>query len=67
MDISKITLFNKKNIVDPTYMVSEDTVLKVYKESDAVSRFSEKAYNYAKAVACLRLISVYKVSIYINV
>ena len=41
--------------------MSEDTILKVYKKHDVVGTFNEKSHNYAKAVACLRLISVYKV------
>ena len=46
------------NIVSD-HNTSENTILDAYKRQ--VGTLDERAYNYAKAVACLRLIYVYKV------
>ena len=51
--------FPSSNQIASEYNTSEDTILGAYKMQ--VETFDEKAYNYAKAVACLRLISIYKV------
>ena len=50
--------FPSSNHIASDYNTS-DTILGAYKMQ--VETFDEKAYNYAKAVACLRLISIYKV------
>ena len=39
---------------------SEETVLDVYRGA-SIHRFTEADYDFAKAVSCLRLISVFKV------
>ena len=51
--------FPSSNQIASDYNTSEDTVLGAYKRQ--VGAFDKKAYNYAKAVACLRLISIYEV------
>ena len=53
--------FPSSNHIASDYNTS-DTILGAYKMQ--VGTFDEKAYNYAKAVVCLRLISIYKVYTY---